>query len=100
MPNGQPEQPATATVVWADPLLEPLGDYGEPTPTMPLMPGSPALGAGVAGGAPATDQRGVPRTPPPAAGAFEGTADGIFADGIFADGFESGDTSAWSATVG
>jgi len=28
-------------------------------------------------------------------GAFEGTA-----DGIFADGFEAGNTSAWSVTVG
>src|SRR5262249_2737124 len=31
-----------------DPLLAPLGDYGGPTLTMALFPGSPALGAGVA----------------------------------------------------
>jgi predicted outer membrane repeat protein len=89
-PNGMAEQPATATVVWADPLLGSLGDYGGPTPTMRLTAGSPALDAGVAGGAPATDQRGVARVPPPDAGAFEGLG-----GEIFADGFESGDTSAW-----
>jgi hypothetical protein len=94
-PNGQAEQPATATVVWDDPELEPLAAHGGPTWTMPLAPGSPALEAGVPDGAPATDQRGVPRTPPPDVGAFEGTA-----GSIFADGFESGDTSRWSATTG
>lgn len=93
-PNGQPETPATATVVWADPLLVPLGDYGGPTPTRPPGPGSPALGAGGTAGAPATDQRGLPRTPPPDSGAVEGTG-----DVIFFDGFESGDTAAWDAAV-
>jgi hypothetical protein len=44
-----------------DPLLGPLGDYGGPTQTLPLLAGSPALGAGTATGAPATDQRGVTR---------------------------------------
>ena len=29
-----------------DPLLAPLGDYGGPTQTMALLPGSPAIGAG------------------------------------------------------
>ncbi|MEZ5331044.1 MAG: right-handed parallel beta-helix repeat-containing protein [Thermoanaerobaculia bacterium] len=93
-PNGQPEQPATATVVWADPALEPLAGHGGPTWTMPLSPGSPALDAGVTAGAPSADQRGVARTPPPDVGAFEGTA-----AEIFADGFESGDTSRWSVAV-
>jgi hypothetical protein len=46
-----------------DPGLAPLGDYGGPTQTMALLPGSPALDAGnnafVAPGE--TDQRGRPR---------------------------------------
>src|SRR5262249_27854139 len=36
-----------------DPLLAPLGDYGGPTQTMPLLPGSPAIDAGTSTGAPA-----------------------------------------------
>jgi hypothetical protein len=44
-----------------DPLLAPLGDYGGPTMTMALLPGSPAIDAGTGNGAPATDQRGVSR---------------------------------------
>jgi predicted outer membrane repeat protein len=44
--------------------LSPLGNFGGPTPTMPPLPGSPAIGAG--SGAVtnflATDQRGFPRT--------------------------------------
>lgn len=46
----------------ADPGLAPLGNYGGPTRTMPLLPGSPALGAGSAALAvDASDQRGLPR---------------------------------------
>ena len=45
----------------ADPKLGPLADNGGPTWTMALLPGSPAIDAGTAIGAPATDQRGVPR---------------------------------------
>ncbi len=41
--------------------LGPLADNGGPTLTMALLPGSPAINAGTASGAPATDQRGVPR---------------------------------------
>lgn len=44
----------------ANPLLAPLGDNGGPTHTMALLPGSPAIDAGVAAGA-TTDQRGLPR---------------------------------------
>jgi hypothetical protein len=47
----------------SDPGLAPLGDYGGPTQTMALLPGSPAINAGsntfVA--ASDTDQRGLPR---------------------------------------
>jgi hypothetical protein len=55
-----------------DPLLAPLGDYGGPTWTMPLLPGSPALNAGASGdGIPATDQRGLARVGGVDIGAFE-----------------------------
>ncbi len=47
-----------------DPLLAPLADYGGPTQTMALLPGSPAIGAGnialIPGGI-TTDQRGFAR---------------------------------------
>jgi len=52
--------------------LRPLGDYGGPTPTMDLMPGSPAINAGNPAGCKdstgsliTTDQRGFPRPHPP-----------------------------------
>ena len=45
----------------ADPLLSPLGNYGGPTQTFALLPGSPCLGAGVAVSGVTTDQRGVSR---------------------------------------
>jgi CSLREA domain-containing protein len=44
-----------------NPLLAPLGDYGGPTPTHALRCGSPAIDAGMASGAPATEQRGLAR---------------------------------------
>jgi hypothetical protein len=44
-----------------NPLLTALGDYGGPTQTMALQSGSPAINAGTATGAPATDQRGFAR---------------------------------------
>jgi hypothetical protein len=47
----------------ADPGLAPLGDYGGPTQTMALLPGSPAIDAGTSTGAPTTDQRGIARPP-------------------------------------
>lgn len=57
----------------ADPKLGPLADNGGPTLTMALLPGSPAIDAGSAVGAPATDQRGVARPQGPGVdiGAFE-----------------------------
>ena len=65
---------------FANPQLGPLADNGGPTLTMALLPGSPAIDAGTALGAPATDQRGVPR--PQGAGvdigAFECLASPIF----------------------
>jgi hypothetical protein len=47
-----------------NPLLAPLGNYGGPTQTMALLPGSPAIDAGSIAALPAgltTDQRGLPR---------------------------------------
>jgi hypothetical protein len=55
----------------ADPGLAPLGNYGGSTSTMPLLPGSPAIGSGTTAGAPATDQRGLPRVGPVDIGAFQ-----------------------------
>ena len=48
--------------------LTPLGDFGGPTQTMALLPGSPALGAGTAESGITTDQRGAPR---PTSGAVD-----------------------------
>jgi parallel beta-helix repeat protein len=66
----------TNNIIGGSPLLAPLGDYGGPTPTMALLPGSPALGGGTASGAPTTDQRGQPRSGDVDIGAFQsqGTA--------------------------
>jgi hypothetical protein len=58
-------------LIGVDPKLAPLGDYGGPTMTMPLLPGSPAIGGGIITGAPATDQRGQPRAGPVDIGAFQ-----------------------------
>lgn len=55
----------------ANPLLAPLGDYGGPTQTMPLLPGSLAIDAGTSTGAPASDQRGQGRVGTVDIGAFE-----------------------------
>jgi hypothetical protein len=44
-----------------NPLVGTLGYYGGPTPTIPLLPGSPAIDAANAAGCLPTDQRGYPR---------------------------------------
>jgi hypothetical protein len=44
-----------------NPLLAVLANYGGPTQTHALLPGSPAINAGTNTGAPATDQRGIAR---------------------------------------
>ena len=51
-----PRQPAHPI----NPMLSKLGSFGGLTATMPFLPGSPAIDAGVAGGSdPATDERGT-----------------------------------------
>jgi hypothetical protein len=57
-----------------DPGLLPLRDYGGPTFSMALMPGSPALDAGDPDSAGTLDQRGVPRTGGVNIGAFQASA--------------------------
>ena len=62
---------ASGDRVGVDPLLAPLADNGGPTDTVALLPGSPAIDAGV--GCPANDERGVSRAQGTTcdAGAFE-----------------------------
>jgi CSLREA domain-containing protein len=52
-------------------LLAALGNYGGPTQTQALLPGSPAINAGTNTGTPATDQRGSARLGVTDIGAFE-----------------------------
>jgi hypothetical protein len=55
----------------ANPGLALLGDYGGPTETMALLPGSPALHKGTAVSGLTTDQRGFPLDTPVDIGAFQ-----------------------------
>jgi hypothetical protein len=48
-----------------------LGNYGGPTQTMTLLPGSPAIDAGSSSYGGSTDQRGKSRVNAPDIGAFE-----------------------------
>jgi hypothetical protein len=48
-------------LVGHDPLLAPLANYGGPTQTFALLPGSFACGAGMVASTSGTDERGVPR---------------------------------------
>jgi hypothetical protein len=59
----------------ANPMLAALADNGGPTKTMALLPGSPAIDAGVAAGA-TFDQRGMPRTVDDPGIANAGSSDG------------------------
>ena len=60
--NGTTSQTG-ANLIGGDPLLASLGNHGGPTPTMPPLPGSPAIDLGNDSGAGmfTTDQRGFPR---------------------------------------
>ncbi len=59
----------------ADPMLSSI-ERDDRMFVAPLLPGSPAIGRGIATGAPATDARGAPRDVPPDAGAFEAAPGG------------------------
>ena len=50
-------------IISTNAMVSPLGDYGGPTPTMPPLPGSPAIdpAGGHTNSVFATDQRGLPR---------------------------------------
>jgi parallel beta-helix repeat protein len=69
--HGALQSGSANNLIGGDPLLAPLGDYGGPTQTMALLPGSPAIGGGTATGAPSADQRGQPRSGRVDIGAFE-----------------------------
>lgn len=62
--------------------LAPLADFGGPTPTMALRPGSPAREAASTSTA-TTDQRGFPILGPPDAGAYEAKIDPVSLTSIF-----------------
>lgn len=79
---GQQELPVTPDAVFADALLAALADNGGPTPTLALLPGSPAIDNGSASGAPVTDQRGLPRVGAVDLGAFEVQGTSVFANGF------------------
>jgi parallel beta-helix repeat protein len=68
--------------------LAPLAFYGGPTPTMALLPGSAAIGQGIAVSGVTTDQRGFPLDSPIDIGAFQ-TSTGKLVVNSTADG--SGD---------
>ena len=57
-----------------DPMLAPLQANGGPTPTMALLPGSPALNAGDPTQLGVPDQRGVVRTGSVNIGAYQASA--------------------------
>ena len=61
--NGNIESATGVNLLAGNPMLAPLGDYGGPTPTMPPLPGSPAIDpiGGSTNSTFATDQRGLPR---------------------------------------
>ncbi len=82
-----------------DPLLAPLGDYGGPTETMALLPGSAAIGAGTAESGISTDQRGASRPTSGAAdiGAFESS--GFTLAVTSGSGQSNGITTAFSAPL-
>jgi len=80
--SNQNEAAVTAGSTFANALPAPIADNGGPTQTMALPPTSPAVNAGGSAGAPATDQRGMPRNGAVDIGAFEVQADLIFADGF------------------
>ncbi len=84
------------------PLLAPLGNYGGPTETLALLPGSPAIDAGsnalIPGGV-STDQRGAPRIENGTVdiGAYE--IQTLYWDPGHTGGTGSGGTGAWDTST-
>ena len=68
---GSGAQSGSTNLIGGNPLLAALGDFGGPTATMAVLPGSPAIGGGTSGGAPSFDQRGQPRSGHVDIGAFQ-----------------------------
>ena len=68
--NSQPTDQIGTPAAPINPLLRPLADYGGPTVTHALQPGSPAINRGDPA-APPRDQRGYGRLGVPDVGAFE-----------------------------
>jgi hypothetical protein len=77
----------TGTPLTANPHLGPLQNNGGPTPTRELLAGSPALNAGTTTGAPAADQRGLPRGTTISLGAYQATATRLLLTGFPAQHF-------------
>jgi len=73
--NTMPDGATTiGTPITSNPQLSPLANNGGETPTMALLPGSPALGAGATGtNVPTVDQRGVARGSVIDLGAYQST---------------------------
>ncbi|MBN2802932.1 MAG: hypothetical protein JXR91_07545 [Deltaproteobacteria bacterium] len=67
--NGNPDTPCTEGIVFADPLLQTLGDNGGFSLTAAIAKDSPAIDLG--SDCPKVDQRGEPRSASCDAGAFE-----------------------------
>lgn len=83
-----------------NPRLGPLGYFGGPTPTMPLLAGSPALDAALASVAPPTDQRGRARPYgiAPDVGAYESSPPYAVVGSFF--GLSGSDTASVSIDSG
>ena len=77
--NGATVDGDTSTLIVADAKLAPLGYYGGPLMTIPLLSGSPAINPASSNSAPANDARGAYRTGTADIGAFE--ANGVTSTG-------------------
>jgi hypothetical protein len=100
-PNIVPTSTGTVTgtpPLAADPRPGPLANNGGPTATMELPANSPALNAGATGGAPAADQRGVPRGGGVDLGAYQATASRFMVAG-FPSPQTAGATGAFTVTA-
>ncbi len=73
--------------------LAPLGDYGGPTETMALLPGSAAIGEGITVNGVTTDQRGFARGSSVDIGAFQTQAGLVVNTTVDGTGSPSGDLS-------